>query len=102
MRCSALQLIEARWEKRAHRALCTIETGILQEPELSNLDRCDDQILAKIALRTTLWSRRELCLFTRLMRGMEMNLWIWLPLLFLLGAAAMGALFVFLAACEKV
>ena len=31
-----------------------------------------------------------------------MNLWIWLPLLFLLGAAAMGALFVFLAACEKV
>jgi hypothetical protein len=31
-----------------------------------------------------------------------MNLWIWLPVLFLLGAAAMAALFGFLLGCEKV
>jgi hypothetical protein len=31
-----------------------------------------------------------------------MNLWIWLPVLFLLGAATMAALFAFVLGCEKV
>lgn len=32
----------------------------------------------------------------------EMNLWIWLPVLFLVGAATMAALFAFVRGCEKV
>jgi hypothetical protein len=31
-----------------------------------------------------------------------MNLWIWLPAAFLLGAAALAALFAFVKGCDKV
>jgi hypothetical protein len=34
--------------------------------------------------------------------GGNMNLWLWLPLLFLLGLATMAALFAFVLASEKV
>jgi hypothetical protein len=31
-----------------------------------------------------------------------MNLWVWLPMMFLLGVATMAALFAFVRGCEKV
>jgi len=33
---------------------------------------------------------------------MEMNLWFWLPAMFLIGIALMGLCYLFMEACEKI
>ena len=40
--------------------------------------------------------------FSRRAGGSPMDLWVWLPLLFVLGIATMAALFAFVLACAKV